>query len=388
MKNRVKITLAILTLFFCGCSLLDKPHTPDSAPVAPKTEECRWNVGLDILGKNSPAWNCPAMIAGLKTLPCKIALGYFADGTFGPPNDACIQEAINTDKVWALRAHFAWSDHQPRTAQQLAPAALQFNALCAANPKIECYPSAVCENRQTAQTNAAVHAGLRPLLTAPNMKSFVDSGASPDPAAIRECHGNKKPCPIVSQDGGDGDGNGILDVDFEAVKKLGSMLTFGWGPPLNCKFSNKDKRKAKQRDDCPTAEQFLHFFAMLAPRPPFPPGRQAAPPQIYKPSSDNHGHCQGKDCKALWITLPFPGRQPTSIPYTTIDGKKLGEFVCYRCGERKEWHLGKYPRFYASEGAYPIFKRAKELSGSEFIVIDEGRAKIIVHPLHRGGAFR
>ena len=189
----------------------------------------------------------------------------------------------------------------------------------------------------------------------------------------------------------------MLDVNFEAVKTLASILVFGWDTSMNCKFSTKDKRAPHLRTDCPTAEEFLHFFAMLSPRPPFPalPGvARAAPPQIYKPSSDNHGGCKGKDCKALWMTPPFPGNTvPPSIRYETIDGKPLGEFRCYQeagkpCTTRSLWFEGRLVRYYAPEGAYPIYKRAKELSGSEFIVINEGRAKIVVHPLHRDGTLR
>lgn len=379
----VGLLLALLTL--AGCH--GKKPTPD----APPPEHCRYSDGIDILGKNSRAWNCPAFIAALKTVPCQIPLGYFGDGTFGPNTDSCIQEAINTGKVWALRAHFAWTAHKPASAAQLTPAAQQFNALCAANPAIECYPSAICEHSMTAGQSAALHGALRPLLTAPNMKQWVDSGMNAkDPGAIPECHGNRKACPVVSQDGGDnGNGNGMLDVNVEAVKELGSLFTLLWDTSLNCKFSTKDTRAPQQRTDCPTAEEFAHFFALLSPMPPFPsiPGVvRPANGQIYKPSSDNHGGCKGKDCKALWMTNPFPGGNPNTIPFTATDGRPLGVFTCYKgntnCNDRRNWFEGRLVRYYAATGAYPISQQ------SEFIVINEGRAKILVNALRRDGVLR
>lgn len=388
----MKKIIILVLLLLSSCSEVRK-LIPQDPPKPPPIQQCRWKDGLDILGKNSRNWNCGAMVEALKTLPCSIPLGYFGGDTFGPPNDTCIQQAIDTKKVWGLRNHFAWSNHQPRTAQQLAPAATAFNALCSANPQIECYPSAVCEDYMTAQQKAQLHSQLRPLLTAPNMKQWVDSGLrEKDPAAIPEVHSNKSKSAIVSQDGGtNGDGNGMLDVDVEQVRPNGSLMTFFWDTSMNCKFSNKDKRPANQRDDCPTADEFMHFVSILSPRPAFPAIPGVVKPsgnQIYKPSSDNHGGCRDKDCKALWITNPFPGRQPDKLSYYTTNGVKLGEMSCYRCGDRKNWLNGKYPRFYASETAHSIFTKTKKQGDSEFIIIDEKRAKIIVHPLHRGGVLR
>lgn len=394
-----KIILLILLIVGCGGG---KSPTLDANPSSPPPVQvqCRWKSGPDILGKNSKNWNCPAMLDALREIPCQVVLGYFDDPTFGPEQSNCIQEAIDTGKVWAIRPHLAWTDHKPISIEILKARAQRANEFCIKNKdKIECYISPVCEHGLTQQQSMAQNDALLPIFTAPNFKGLVDSGMKArDPRAIPEVHSNEAKAAIVSQDGGtNGDGNGCFDVDVEKSKSNSTLFTETWWAGANCKFSSqkdsktgkpKDGRAPQQRTDCPTPDQFKHWLWLSAPLPAFPPGKRAGNGQIYKPSSDNHGGCKDKDCKALWITNPFPGRQPDKISYETITGQKIGEFSCYRCSDKKEWYQGKRPRYYSSETAYSIFNKAKKLSGKEFVVINEGRARIIIHPLRRDGLLR
>lgn len=347
-------------------------------------------VGLDFLGIKSRAWNCDAMMNALRTLPKPIPCGAFLDDTFGT-SDACLRRLLASGKCSSFRGHLAWTNHRPLPASALIPRAKYFDALAAAYPSIRSYGSAICEHPLSAGQSAALNAGLRPFL--PHMSGIVDSGMSAaDPSAIRECHGPNKKCTAVSLDGQD-----ALDYDVEAFKRNGQLYSLLWGKSFNCKFSDKDKRPPSQRTDCPTPEQFMHYVRLLFPMPPLPPGERPKGMQIVKPSSDNHGGCKGKDCKFLWITNPFKdsrGRpaNPNTIPLRAMNGVQIDTLSCYRgktnCNDPRNWYLNKYPRYYASRGAFPIGQDAERVGGSEHVIIDEGRSRIVVNAYRRAGAPR
>ena len=349
------------------------------APTLAQAQE----VAIDALGIRSYHWNCPAWLSAVRSHPGKIGLGAFLDDTFVDKTkrydpDACLKATLATGKISFLRGHLAWTNHQTLAASALALRAQFLNALAAAYGSIRFYGSAICEHYMTAQQSAALNASLRPLM--PLIKGIVDSGVrSKDPAALPEVHSNRAKGVIVSQDGGtNNDGNGMWDVDIESTKKNASMFFFLWDKSLNCRLKD-DKRKPFQRTDCPTADQFNHIVRLTFPMPPYPAGTVLPPPMIWKPMSDNHGGCKGKDCHPVYIT---PTRQ-RAINITTLDGRIVATMNYFGT-----FQGGGHRYYLTSLTAFQLGQTLERLSGSEFGLLHDGRSRFVFNAYRRGGASR
>lgn len=344
------------------------------------TETASAEVGLDLLGIKSRHWDCNAMLAAVNTLPHQIAVGAFLDDTFGS-DDRCLRRLLASGKISKFRGHLAWTAHKTVPASVLAPRARYINALAAEYPRVEFIYSGICEHHMTAQESRALNAALRPLM--PLVRHTVDSGMyGKDPTALPEVHSNRASSMVISQDGGtNGDGNGLWDVDVEQVKRNGKWMTLLWDKSSNCRRKD-DKRRPAERTDCPTADQFNHMVRLSFSQPAWPPGQRLTNKQIWKPLSDNHGGCKGKDCKPVYIT---PTRQPR-INITTLDGRVLGHLRYFGS------YQGGGHRYYLATGsgqtAFQLGQQAETLSGSEFAVLNDGRNKFVFNPYRRGGLMR
>lgn len=340
----------------------------------------RAEVGIDVLGIKSRHWDCNAMLAAVNTLPKPIPFGAFLDDTFGT-SDACLKRLLRSGKVSKFRGHLAWTAHRPLPASVLVPRAQYLNALSVEFPSVEFIFSAICEHHMSAAQSSALNASLRPHM--PRVRHTVDSGMfAKDPTALPEVHSNRARSKVISQDGGtNGDGNGLWDVDIEATKKNGEWITLLWDKSTNCRRKD-DKRPPQERTDCPTQDQFNHIVRLTFAQPAWPAGTKLTNKQIYKPLSDNHGGCRGKDCKPVYIT---PTKQPR-IAITTINGKPLGwlrYFGSYQGGGH---------RYYLANGsgqsAFQLGQQAEAISGSEFAVLHDGRNRFVFNPYRRGGLMR
>jgi hypothetical protein len=363
-------------------------------------------VGIDLLGIKSRHWDCEAMLRAVRTLAKPIPFGAFIDSTFGD-DDSCIIRLLETGKVSQFRGHFKWNNnHALAPASSLVPTAIKFNGWAKRFSHIKFRPSATCEHWAGEAESAAVHNALNPYLT--DTDGWIDSGQRAyDRRATREVHGNRKPpagTAWISQDGGDDDANGVFDVDTFEHRKKAREAYLEWDTSLNCKFSNKDRRAARDRTDCPTQDEFYSMIRLTYPRPAYPGHRRLDGGRIWKPYSDNHGGtprnpkgCQGKDCKGLLITLPFKDKKgrvanPNTLKIYAQNGAHIDTLQCFvlynNCNDPRNWLDGIYPRYYSKKTSFWIGQQAEIVSGSPFISIDEGRARYVVYPYGRDGAMR
>lgn len=328
-------------------------------------------VGFDFLGIKSPRWDCDAMLQSLSTLPAPVPCGAFLDNTFGK-SDACLRRLLASGRCSSFRGHLAWTNHKPSTSAALAPAASSYDALAAANPRVKFYGSAICEHYMTAQQSSALNASLRPLM--PHIQAIVDSGSNAaDPAAIRECHGPDRVCTAVSLDG-----QSAFDVDVERFKNNGTEYALLWAHPYNCKHSDKDKRPPATRTDCPTQDQFNLLTRISYPMPPWPPGAaRLSPPEIWKPMSENHGGCKGKDCKPVAIL----NARVKQLIVRGMNGKQIATMPYFG-------PYGRQSRYYANLTAFQLGQLAEQVSQSEFIYLDDGKRWQVVNAYRRGGVMR
>lgn len=334
-------------------------------------------VGLDFLGIKSRHWDCNAMMRAVESIPGKVAAGAFLDETFGN-SDACLRRLLASGKVSKFRGHLAWTNHASLPASALAPRAQYLNALAAAYPSVEFMYSGICEHHMSSAQSSALNVALRPLM--PRIRHTVDSGLkAKDPTALPEVHSNRAKSVVISQDGGtNGDGNGLWDVDIEETKRNGSFVTFLWDKSFNCRRKD-DKRKPADRTDCPNQDQFNHAVRLTFPQPAWPQGQRLTSKQIWKPLSDNHGGCKGKDCKPVYIT---PTRQ-RAINITTLDGRVVATMPYFGT-----FQGGGHRYYLTSMTAFQLGQKLEALSGSEFGLLHDGRNRFVFNPYRRGGLMR
>lgn len=364
-------------------------------------------VGIDPLGLKSANWNISAMLNPLRTSPKPIPFGWLDDETFGNRTDTWTH-ALWSNKVGVARIHIANATcvrnracHKAEllygyTIQSLESAVASqnpglFNKLCAKAqaldglsaqfPHIQVFISGMLEHDLSRPSAEKVVNLMR--RCAPRVKGIVDSPVKkvyPQiPGSFLECHGTKfqGTCPFVSLDGED-----ALDVDLEAAKQKATMYFFVWGRPYNCRLPKEGVSFPPARKNCPNQDQFNHYFRLIYPQPAPPPGPKLSGKRIYKPSSDNHGGCLGKDCRPVYIG---PVRQ-AQIAIYALNGKRLGHLRYYG-----PYDGGGY-RYYSGTGsrqtAFEFGQQAEATAGSEFFLLEEGKTRFVVNAYRRGGIYR
>lgn len=389
-----------LILLLAGCSVvapeIEEPK-PAPAPIVAALVESKveklakseqlyreanmsFTVGFDFLGIKSPAWNCRAMLAPLMTLPGQVPVGAFIDNTFGT-SDACLRALLSSGRVYAFRAHFVWSNHQAVSLATSIHWATYFNQLALAYPDIAFFPSDICEHSMTAAQSAARHAQLQPYLTAPNIKTWVDSGTKfADPAAIRECHGPTNPCTAKSLDG-----QSAVDIDVERFKQTGTLYSLLWTRAYNCRKKDDDKTPPNRRVDCPTQDQFNLMTRYFYPMPGVP-SPQLSGGEISKPEAENYGGCKPntRDCRPVYI---LHIKNPSGVRIYAANGSP----ICWAKYGGPFTVRGLY-RYYLGLGcqlsAFPLGQSAEGRAGSETCMVDDRPTPVYFNCYRRQGVYR
>ena len=329
-------------------------------------------VGYDFLGIKSKYWNCQDMLDAINTRPGRFPCGAFVDNTFGT-SDLCLRRLLASNKCSSFRGHLAWTNHKPASAAQLIPTAKYLDALAVQYPQISFFASAICEHHLSASQSSALNAALKPYLPHAQM---VDSGlVAADSQVIRECHGSKARCPIVSLDG-----HNAVDIDIEDFKSHGSQWSLIWNRGFNCRLEN-GFTPPPQRKDCAKRDEFMWAVRISYPQPAWPAGQRLNNGQIYKNFAEYYGGADTRGNKPMFI---LRAKQP-QVDIFAMNGRKIATAKYYGSFATP----GLY-RYYINDGltSFQLGQKAETVAGSEFVYFPTNRGSYLINAYRRGPTFR
>lgn len=330
--------------------------------------------GIDALGIGSKHWNLKETIKGWRQ---GVALGLFADETFGPNALSNAQKLVDTGMVPAVRSHLNWQGPNPKHAlpplskiQKLAP---KWQAFALKNPGVRVYVSSTCEydSRDVRAIKAMLDltAQLCPSCTivqTPSGKGAVV------PGYMLEKHGKVAmgPGQIASYDGGV-KGEGLFDINAAAWVQQNSRaeIAFGWGPLLNMAEAH-NTTPPNQRDDSPSAGYIISIIRLFDPpgQPPTPsfPVVQLKRPGLYKSHAEDSPGADPRNNRPLFISKPHVA----AVDIVTFQGKSIGKLT-YNPS------VGPFPpdlfRYYSGNAGgvglygWQIADKAQQVSGSQWV---------------------
>lgn len=347
--------------------------------------EAQQYTGLDLLAL---ARFDAAMVA--RNIPKGTAIGAL-QGTFGDvvPN---LDKLLATGKVSAFRVHLvntvcrrnkncengepAQTDFSTYTAR-----ARQFGALAAKYPQVACFISPSLEHDEK---NVSIVSRWIDIIRreAPTCKVVVSAFTGVVPAGvIREKHGNAQTGQIVSNDG-----DNLFDSDSTKYRTAGSLITFGWIPRFNMRFSGEkvftppSKRTAK-----PSAEDIQQAVRLLMPEFPKPAKpaqcatvREVKAPELHKTNSEDYNGPDPRGNRPLLISK----KRYNTLDVLAPSGAKIG------CAK----YYGGFPpnlfRHYvgscSGDSGVSLMNKAR----NEWIFYKAGRECILVNSIRRTGSFR
>lgn len=345
-------------------------------------------IGRDALGLAHPLYNAKTLI---ETTPPGWAIGCF-DDPFGPVLKK-LRRVLSFRKFPAVRIQAHWSNqHNIVPIAKLKKKLPTYEKLARDFPEVKVYVSHSCEYKESSQAEVRKRVDLiRNLAPSCIPVNSCMSGATMDDV-ITERHGDtrvKHPGDIVSTDG-----TNIYDIDAASYVKenAAAAICFLWGYRDNLREIN-DPGQQVPTPASRTASPSKQWHESVV-RLGFPKGKtdhEYAKVKIYKTHSEDDQEdnpLEPDDPRENRPCLIADGKSSYAA-ILTLDGRSLGKltfggsFVSggFRYYAGLPGGIGLY--------GYEIAKKAKALSGSEFVTFKVGN-KIYgpVNPAFREGIFR
>lgn len=352
-------------------------------------------IGIDALGMGSNNWNIRETIKGWRR---GVALGLFADETFGPKALANAQALVNTSLVPAVRAHLNWQGPNPSHAlpplskiQKLAPKWEQF---AKTNRGVRVYVSSTCEfdSRDTKAIKAMLDLTARLCPSCTIVQSPSGKGATV-PGYMIERHGKVSvgAGQIASYDGGV-KGEGLFDIDAAkwVAGNAASEISFAWGPLCNMAEAH-NTTPPNQRRSSPSAGYITSlirlFDAPIVPPTPAFPVTPLKKPFLYKSHAEDSPGQDNRNNKPLFIAKPKAG----AIELVTFQGATVCKFPYAP-------NVGPFPpdlfRWYSGNPGGPnlwgwqIVDKAQQMSGYPHVWIKLAGKYYQINPIFRGNFYQ
>ena len=352
--------------------------------------------GLDILGLASKKWNVKET---LEALSKGMAVGLFADDTFGPNAIPNVNRLLATEKLAAIRAHLNWKGPNPSHAlpplDKIKALAPKWEKIAKQNLLTRVYVSPTCEYDSTDKRAIKAMLDLTKklcpsciIVQTPSKKGAVV------PGYMVERHGkvSMKAGQIASYDGGV-KGEGLFDIDAASWVKgnANAEIAFAWSPLCNMAEAH-NKLPPNQRTQSPSSHHLTSLLRLFVPIPSAPtPLFTATPlkrPFLYKSHAEDSQGPDPRNNRPLLILKP----KAAFVTLVTFQGVPVGKFTYVD-------RVGPFPpdlsRFYSANprgiGLYgwEIADMAMSKSGSPFVWISH-KGKFIgpIHPAHRTPFFQ
>jgi len=339
-------------------------------------------LGLDYLGG---AKYCDEI---LKAHPSGYAAGFFYD-TFGD-STVCIDKLAASGKASAFRVQLSWSDtHQfaTRDFDAIAAKAGKIDQLARKYPRIKFYVSGACEHnfhRADAELLKRKVSGRCP--SCAGYVNTVWKGALID--GINEVHGKR--AAIAGDYFYSTDGEALIDLDADKLRQTHgrAKLYFGWAPRFNLRQQGTTA-KPKERTAKPSIEYIQSIVRAIQPIgvvPKFPFAvTKLKDKQLWKThAEDKFGANDARANKPLFISKS----KTLTLKLIASNGKEVGSIKYYGSYTDPGYHR-HYSGSVSPAYGYQIAEKAKQISGSEFIVIRDGRTNYgPINPAFRAGYFR
>lgn len=329
--------------------------------------------GLDFLGLGSKHWK---VAPSLEAFPHGWALGAFAR-TFGDalPN---VRKFLDSGKVSAFRLQAWWSNsHKIAPIKYLKEELPRWEKLAKDYPHVKFYISHSCEysEKSVAEVKKRVDLVKELCPSCVVVQCPMHSPVIPGVGKVEQHGTNSKPKPghIVSTDG-----QACFDIDIQKWIKQHkeSEIVFLWAPRFNLREAVKPPQvisSPENRTAFPPLKYINGVVALAeeawpAPTPAFP-ATPLKKPELWKTfAEDGPGETDKRGNRPL-IMLK---KKSDFVQILTFDGKNIGRLKYY----------GTYGanlfRFYSGMAgaiglyAYEIGNKAMELSGSNYIWIQQG----------------
>jgi len=330
-------------------------------------------IGLDLLGLASKKWKVGET---LKALPQGIAIGLFADDTFGPLAIPNTVKLLESGKVNSVRAQLHWDyGHKIVPMDKLRALLPKWESLAKKYPQVKFYLSHSCEYKESSVVEIKKRTSLVQQL-APSCISVQTPMKSPiiPDGGIVEVHGQQpgKAGQLCSTDG-----EALFNMDAEKWNNASqyAAIRFAWGERCNGAEAH-NTLKPQQRTAFPDAKYLKSLLRLMAPKgiPPTPVFDAAAIVPVKKPllmkshAEDNPGDSVRDNRPLLMLKQKTP-----EVSIVTFDNKVIGKLK----------YFAPYPpdlyRFYSGlPGAinlygYEIAEKAAQISGSEWCWVRQGK---------------
>lgn len=339
--------------------------------------------GIDVLGIGSKNWNIKETI---KAWTKGVAVGLFADETFGPLAIQNTIKLLNTGKVPAVRAHLNWMGPNPSHAlpplDKIKALAPKWEKLAKAYPMVRFYVSMTCEGKSSDKVEITKRLNLTANLC-PSCTVVLSPWQSPPiPGYMLERHGKTTvgSGQIVSYDGGV-KGEGLFDINAAAWVKDNTQaeIAFAWGPLCNMAEAHNTTPPNK-RTQSPSANYLTSLIRLFDPlgAPPTP-SFAVTPlkrPVLYKSHAEDSPGADARNNRPLFINKPKAG----AVTLVTFQNQEIGKFMYY----------GGFPpdlfRFYSGMAGglglygFQIADKAQSMSGSPYVWIKH--SKKFYGPIH------
>lgn len=348
--------------------------------------------GLDCLGIGSRYWDLKATKRAWRQ---GVALGLFADDTFGPNAEKYARAMLDTGMVPAVRAHLDWSNHKLPPLSKIRKLAPRWEAIARAYPSIRVYVSPACEYESG--NRAAIVAMLdtaRQLCPSCTIVQTPIKATPVIPGYMLELHGKRvaRAGQIISYDGGNGlskdSGEGLFDIDSAKWVSDNSRaeISFAWGPLCNLAEAH-NTLPPPQRKTAPDWKYLVSLIRLFdAPGSPPTPSFSARPlwkPQLYKSHAEDSPGVDTRNNRPLVIIAG----KAANLELVTFQGARVGRFKYY------DHFPGDLERYYSGTGVglygWELADKAQQMSGSPFVWIKhQGKFYGPVHPTFRTPYFQ